>query len=437
MNLCSLLAIDETNLAARRAFLRIGPEECALLTKLLPWAERVAPRLTHEFYDWQFTFPATRTFFEHMARAKGTSLESLRANLEQAQAGYFVGLFRGAREGYGLNYLEGRLHIGETHDRIDLPLKWYLGSYAEYARLIARELRAEIKKPEPREQALLVIQRVLNLDMQAVLDAYLLSVFRSMGLEVGSLPVPTGADRTESIGTIKQTYTGLLRELATGVQGLVSSTGSLTSVSSSLKEISTSVATAVEQLSSSIGETARTSAAANDATGTGLRLGKEAAEVVRRLGDSGQEIGQVVQLINKISGQTNLLALNATIEAARAGDSGKGFAVVAGEVKSLAGQTARATGEIGGRISSIHTEVESAVRSIGQVSEAVDQINSMQGSLAAAVEEQRVVVDSIGTSAHQSASAATQVQEASEEIARLTGKLEALLANFRREAHAR
>lgn len=437
MNLCSLLAIDETNLAARRTFIRLGAEDCALLAKLLPWAERIAPRVAREFYDWQFSFPPTRTFFERMARDKGISMESLRGALEQAQAGYFVGLFRGAREGYGPGYLEGRLHIGETHDRIDLPLKWYLGSYAEYTRLITRELRSELKKPEPREQAMLAIQRVLNLDMQAVLDAYMLSVFRSMGLELGNLAVPAGADRTEVIGTVKQTYSKLLRELAQGVEGLVTSARNLTSVASSLKEISTSVASAVEELSSSIGEIARTSAAANDATGSGLRLGKEAAEVVRRLGDSGQEIGQVVQLINKISGQTNLLALNATIEAARAGDSGKGFAVVAGEVKSLAGQTARATGEIGNRISAIHTEVESAVRSIGQVSEAVDQINSMQGSLAAAVEEQRVVVDSIGSSAHQSASAASQVQETSEEIARLSTSLEALLSSFRRETLAR
>lgn len=436
MNLCSLLAIDETNLAARRAFIRLGAEDCALLVKLLPWAERVAPRIAREFYDWQFSFPATRSFFERMAAAKGISLDALRSALEQAQAGYFIGLFRGARDGYGPSYLEGRLHIGETHDRIDLPLKWYLGSYAEYDRLIARELRSELKKPDPREQAMLVLRRVMNLDMQAVVDAYLLSVFRSMGFELESLPVPPGADRTEVVGNVKRTYSQLLGELGRGVKGLVASARELTSVAGALKEISTSVATAVEELSSSIGEIARTSAAANDATGSGLRLGKEAAEVVRRLGDSGQEIGQVVQLINKISGQTNLLALNATIEAARAGDSGRGFAVVAGEVKSLAGQTARATGEIGTRIAAIHTEVESAVRSIGQVGEAVDQINSMQGSVAAAVEEQRVVVDSIGTSAHQSANAATQVQEASEEIAKLSASLEALLSNFRSEVRA-
>ena len=65
-----------------------------------------------------------------------------------------------------------------------------------------------------------------------------------------------------------------------------------------------------------------------------------------KLGESSQEIGNVIRLITSIAEQTNLLALNATIEAARAGDAGKGFAVVADEVKQLAQETARATEDI-------------------------------------------------------------------------------------------
>ncbi len=83
---------------------------------------------------------------------------------------------------------------------------------------------------------------------------------------------------------------------------------------------------------------------------------------IERLGESGNHIGEVIEIIYGIADQTNLLALNAAIEAARAGESGRGFAVVADEVRKLAERTQNATKEVGRIIENIRNDTEEAVR---------------------------------------------------------------------------
>ena len=87
----------------------------------------------------------------------------------------------------------------------------------------------------------------------------------------------------------------------------------------------------------------------------------EAARKVTVLSAASEAIGEILSSIEEIASQTNLLALNATIEAARAGEAGKGFAVVASEVKNLSAQTAKATEDIGARISNLRQEMAGIV----------------------------------------------------------------------------
>src|ERR1700744_3831380 len=82
--------INEENLAIRREFIRLGPEEQSRLAALIPWARSAAPQIAREFYDWQFAFEPTRRFFESYAQSARMSLEELRQTLESAQTAYFL-----------------------------------------------------------------------------------------------------------------------------------------------------------------------------------------------------------------------------------------------------------------------------------------------------------------------------------------------------------
>jgi twitching motility protein PilJ len=88
---------------------------------------------------------------------------------------------------------------------------------------------------------------------------------------------------------------------------------------------------------------------------------QETSKRIKRLGESSQEIGEIVDLISDITAQTNVLALNAAIQAASAGAAGRGFAVVAEEVQRLAERSAEATREIAAIVRIIQADTHDAV----------------------------------------------------------------------------
>jgi twitching motility protein PilJ len=98
---------------------------------------------------------------------------------------------------------------------------------------------------------------------------------------------------------------------------------------------------------------------------------QETSKRIKRLGESSQEIGEIVNLISDITEQTNVLALNAAIQAASAGEAGHGFSVVAEEVQRLAERSAEATRQIGTLVNAIQGDTQDAVAAMEKSTQGV------------------------------------------------------------------
>ncbi|MBT4104965.1 MAG: methyl-accepting chemotaxis protein [Nitrospina sp.] len=185
-------------------------------------------------------------------------------------------------------------------------------------------------------------------------------------------------------------------------------------VSAASDDVSTNiqtVAAGTEEMSASIKEISQSATKATEITNDAVKLAESTNKTVAQLGESSNEVGQVVKVITSIAEQTNLLALNATIEAARAGEAGKGFAVVANEVKELANQTAKATDEISGKIQAIQTDTQSAVVAIGEISEVINQISDISNTIASAVEEQSATTNEMARNVSEASRGAQEIAE--------------------------
>ena len=164
---------------------------------------------------------------------------------------------------------------------------------------------------------------------------------------------------------------GNISEVSVGMDEQIQSIGEATKTIDGVVAAITQVADKMAQITETSGQTAGAAKkgeslmnGAMDKMGNIEKSVMSSADVVKKLGENSQQIGQIVDAIAAIAEQTNLLALNAAIEAARAGEHGKGFAVVAEEVRKLAAESQSSAEEIRTRIQTIQADTEQAVVSM-------------------------------------------------------------------------
>jgi twitching motility protein PilJ len=191
---------------------------------------------------------------------------------------------------------------------------------------------------------------------------------------------------------------------------------------------------------------------------------QDTSKRIKRLGESSQEIGNIVELINDIADQTNILALNASIQASMAGEAGRGFAVVADEVQRLAERSANATKQIEVLVRTIQADTNEAIVSMersttdvvggallaenaGAALEEIEQVSSQIASLvqnisnsareqAGAAEAVIRIVEVLQQINSQAASGTNVTKQSISKLAELAAQLRRSVTGFRLPAQA-
>jgi len=258
----------------------------------------------------------------------------------------------------------------------------------------------------------------------------------------------SGQDEISKLSNYFNQFTHAMRQSLTDVannssqvltqsESVAAASQSAQGLTQTQNDITTQVATAMEQMTSQIREVSENANSADQATDdakSNTSASKEIIshtinqmeslssnidgvnQVVSSLAQESDNIGSVLDVIRGIAEQTNLLALNAAIEAARAGEQGRGFAVVADEVRTLANRTEQSTNEIQQMIQKLQSGAQEAVsavkvsqdisaKTVEQTSKADDSltevnrlmelISDMNTQIARATEQQSQAADEV------------------------------------------
>ncbi|MFN3512414.1 MAG: methyl-accepting chemotaxis protein [Phenylobacterium sp.] len=465
------------DLHTRLSFMQMTEATRRELRDLRPLIARELPAALDAFYEQVRRFPDTRAHFRDETHIAGA---------HKAQLRHWDGIAAGE---FSEPYAKGVRAIGETHARIGLEPRWYVGGYA----LVLEQLvRATLKAKRPKgfgarksadddADAVAALIKATLLDMSLVLDVYVeaaaaeraraeaerqkaaaeqAAVVQALasaltGLAQGDLsaridrPLPgeyerLRADFNAAVAHLDQAISAV----AVAVEAVGSTVGELERSGEDLSRRTEhqaasleETAAAVEEITATVRRSAETARHTAGAVSEARQDAEQSAPVVESaieamsaIEASSRQIGQIIGVIDEIAFQTNLLALNAGVEAARAGEAGKGFAVVASEVRALAQRAAEAAKEIKGLITESSDQVSQGVELVGRTGEAltrivgrVTDVHGLVGEISASTQEQASGLSQVNT-------AVSDMDRVTQQNAAMVQETAAAAASLAREA---
>lgn len=382
------IGLDAREVEWRKGFIDFDSADARRLEQLRGTVEQHETELVNAFLEPAYTTPETKEIVDRSPR-DDEALQAIVSN-------YFKTVTGGT---YDLDYFKHRTRIGQLHDKLDMPLHYFAGMFANVTTAMVEKrfealvssYQAELPDELVDEMTTEVdaaaadinsIIKILNLDMQVVNDTYLVSL-------TGSL-----RDEIQTSQEMRKRVSASIDETRSSFDEVEQSTDELQSIAADFDDRTGTIAEEISSLSATVEEIAASSNEANQIsnevsklTEDGKQQAGESVESITQVAEAQQELSEqmeelveavdqmdeIIEVINDIADQTNMLALNANIEAARAGEAGSGFAVVANEVKSLAEQTQDQAGEIESLLEMVTDGIEGAAERLEQVDELIDR----------------------------------------------------------------
>lgn len=330
-----LIGIDENNLRYIKSYqpaITVGVSE-----------------ITDVFYENVLAVPSLKKIIEER-----TKIDRLKKTLNS----YIISMFDGI---FNEETIEAKRKLARMHFKIGLDPKWYMGTFQKLQETMIMLISKEITDLELREQITLNVSKLINLEMQIVLEEY----------------------EKENQNLRREQYNVVKLELKDKLSAIIQNLADLTEeTNQSIEQVNKHTSHINNTIKSNVASVQHIHTDALTGKNEVARLEQEMLEIKDSTVEMGQLIGKlkvsseqiinIVALVKNIADQTNLLALNASIEAARAGEHGKGFAVVAQEVRKLAEQSKSSVENITNLIQTSTLLTSTAVQMIDAVQSRVD-----------------------------------------------------------------